>query len=330
MKLAIIIAGAIVFAACGSHHTADLKVTNGIKKQTSRLAAVISQDGCTGTFVSPTTIITAAHCADHGFTYNGVRTRSFESMPEHHGVAWSFPEDVRVLVFPQPVAPAWIPIATSPVQIGDKITVAGYGIYDLTSGKGDGSFRLGVNKITALESDGQIFLTQGTESETIYGQEGQHSAIGSGDSGGPVLRDGQLVGVIAGSVDLGDVRKSVFVNLTNPKIRDFLQSARQKHGADIRENGEGSNSYQECGSLQRDRRSYEMIFDVPHSRMLVQGGAGTKIEFFGKVSGRSDDKTFYPGGTVIDGQTYEFADTLYGARISIPDDSRVPDSICFQ
>ncbi|RYZ56771.1 MAG: trypsin-like serine protease [Proteobacteria bacterium] len=260
--------------ACGSQvQDSSLKITNGIKKQPDRFKAVIYQDGCTGTFVSPTTIITAAHCADKGFTFKGVRTISFRSMPEALKKSWGFNIDVRLLVFPKAVAPAWIPISTKRVEGDEAIVFAGFGTYDLKNNKNDGQFRYGTSNLLGFESGENLLITHGTDLEAIAGTEGTNSGVGPGDSGGPLLRDGLLIGVASGIAGLGDDRhKSFHVNLTEPSIKAFLDEA-VKGGIDIRFDGEGSIPYEECFDVNADKESEDFKFEVPHRQLVSVSGS---------------------------------------------------------
>lgn len=261
-------------AACGSQSPdSSLKVTNGIQKQADRFKAVIYQDGCTGTFVSPTTIITAAHCADKGFTYKGVRTSSFQSMPEALKKPWGFNIDVRLLVFPKAVAPAWIPISTKRVEGNEAIVFAGFGTYDLKNNKNDGQFRYGTSNLLGFESGENLLITHGSDLEKIEGTEGTNSGVGPGDSGGPLLRDGLLIGVASGIAGIGDDRhKSFHVNLTEPDIKAFLDEA-VKNGIDIHFDGEGTIPYEECFEVDASKQSEVFKFEVPHRQLVSVKGS---------------------------------------------------------
>ncbi|RYZ58836.1 MAG: trypsin-like serine protease [Proteobacteria bacterium] len=256
-----------------SNNSSEVKVTNGVLGQPKALTAVISQDGCTGTFVSPTVILTAAHCADKGFTYKGVRTKSFQSMPEAIGKPWNFDIDVRILVFPSDVAPAYIPVSTARVKGDELIVFAGYGTYDLKNNKNDGKFRWGTGRLGGFEADEHLVASHGSDLERIAGTEGTNSGVGPGDSGGPLLRDGMLIGIASAVAGEGNDRhKSVHVNLTQPDILAFLKEAK-KNGADIRFDEKPTIPYEECFDVDSTKEMNSFLFTVPHRQISSVSGS---------------------------------------------------------
>lgn len=280
-----LILSCLAFTACGQKPTSELKITNGIQKQPDRLSAVIYQDGCTGTFVSPTTILTAAHCADHGFTYKGVKTSSWESMPEAFQKKWGFDIDVRLLVFPKAVAPAWIPVSTKSMLGNEDVLIAGFGIYDMIGKKSDGKFRYGTVTLSGFEANGQLMHSEGLSQETVAGKIGDQSGIGPGDSGGPMFYDGLLVGIasgVSGSGKEGE-HKSIHVNLTHPKIKAFLDYAVAK-GVDIRFDGKGTVDYEECFDVEASKETTKLNFEVPHQTISSITGEWSVCDTCGKTN----------------------------------------------
>lgn len=75
-----------------------------------------------------------------------------------------------------------IPLAKSAVSLRDIVTLVGFG-YDNINGR-RGERQYGKNTVAALEARGKSFLV---------GQKGSHTL--GGDSGGPCLHDGMLVGI---------------------------------------------------------------------------------------------------------------------------------------
>ncbi len=268
LRTALNVTAFSLLVSCGIQSKSELNITNGVKVQPDRLKAVIFQDGCTGTFVSPTTILTAAHCADKGFTYNGVKTTSWESMPEALKTPWRFDIDVRILVFPKAVAPAWIPVSTVSMLGDEDVLVAGFGTFDMEKKTNDGKFRYGTARLNGFEANGALLVWDGLSAESVKDHIGDQSGVGPGDSGGPMFRDGQLVGInvgVAGS-STPNMHKSITVNLTHPSIKSFLDRAVKK-GVDIRFNGEGTESYEECFDVSAKEEQNAIQFEVPHSRI---------------------------------------------------------------
>lgn len=327
---AFVFGGMALILSAYSVDPGELRVTNGIQHQSPRFSAIISQDGCTGTFVSPTTIITAAHCADHGFTYKGVRTRSFQSMPEYMGVPWTWTNDVRVLVFPEPVAPAWMPVVNEAVFPGLHVVIAGFGNFDEINGRNDGRFRFGTNIVSGLENNGHHITIEGTRFETIDGAEGSQSVTGPGDSGGPLLWNGRLAGTVYGGAATGpEMKKSYFMNLTNPEVRAFLNAQIARNGADIRFSDEGSIPYQECVDLDPNQRVFTFVFDVPHSNISSMAGeGGAHLHVYRKYNPRGDDNR-YGLDNEMNGEFYTFSVPAFGAHLIVKEGQPTPRYACF-
>lgn len=308
----------------------DLRITNGVQYQPQRLSAIISQDGCTGTFVSPTTIITAAHCADHGFTFKGVKTRSYQSMPEYLGIPWDWKNDVRVLIFPQPVAPAWMPVVNEPVFPGLHVVLAGFGRYDDINGRHDGRFRFGTNIVSGLENNGHHITIEGTRFEKIDGAEGTQSTTGPGDSGGPLLWNGRLAGTLYGGSAIGpSLKKSYFMNLTHPEVRAFLNAQIARNGADIRFSDQGSVPYQECVNLDPNQRVFTFVFDVPHSNISSMAGeGGAHLRVYRKKDANRNSNSYLLDND-MNGDFYTFSVPSFGAHLIVQDGQPTPRFVCF-
>lgn len=307
------------------------RITNGQLEHPSRLSAVIYQDGCTGTFVSPTTIVTAGHCADRGFTYKGIRTRSHQSMGEYYGIPWNYDNDVRVLIFPQPVAPAWMPVVNEAVFPGLHVVIAGFGSYDMTGdGHYDGRFRYGTNLVDGFEYGGRVIIINGTSFGRVAGSEGVDSVTGPGDSGGALLWNGRLAGVTsAGRVTSASTKMSMFVNLTNPHIRAFLNAQVATQGADIRFTDEGSIPYPECMNLDSSQKVFTFVFQVPHSNISSMAGhGGASMRVFRKVSVDRNNNN-YVEDNWMNSEFYTFSTPAFGAHLIIPDDQPTPSYVCF-
>ncbi|HYX37993.1 MAG TPA: trypsin-like serine protease [Oligoflexus sp.] len=284
----------ILVSACGDSKqsggsTSQLKVTNGIKKKPAEFNAVVKIGGCTSTFVSPTTLLTAAHCHTHPGelpTVNGVKAIRNVSMSDLTGEPRSYSNDLRVLVFPNPISPDWIPISLAPTQVGDVVTLAGFGTYDRTTGANDGEFRYGTNFLNTKEDLDRLLILYGDQRGSVPGRIGLDSLIGSGDSGGPLIRDHVIVGVNSfGSSGRGGEfeGKSGFVAVAHPKSKAFLDSLISQ-GVDIRFDTAGTPD-RECIDVRAERLFTLVKFAKPRSKVVSVSGHWQASKTWAYVSG---------------------------------------------
>jgi hypothetical protein len=234
--------GLAAMAGCKttSHADSAVKVTNGIPTDGYPAVVYLNNDSleaaCTGTFVSDTTLLTAAHCINNDDD-GGLRIDTVRSLKSIHvaGVfglgAQRLPTDLAIIIFPPGTGTSTIPMATKPPAVGDSITIIGYGRTIATVDKS-------VSETQAITGDNQLqsagaflfFTGQPGPSDTV--PAGQDSASGDGDSGGPLLIDGKLAGTCAvGSVAQGR-KRSFYINLQSPQSCALLRRA-QAEGADI-------------------------------------------------------------------------------------------------
>jgi secreted trypsin-like serine protease len=157
---------------------------------------------CSGTLISPTVFLTAAHCGDDGsrvgVTFDSayqdgdkVHYGTFQADPAYPGPA-SDGHDIAVVVFDRAVkgiTPAQLPKADSlsGLKSGQPITSVGYGAYEVTSGPGGHGYlyddvrMVGVGSVNAVT--GTWLRISGNEATgdggTCYGDSGGPNFLGT-------------------------------------------------------------------------------------------------------------------------------------------------------
>jgi V8-like Glu-specific endopeptidase len=213
---------------------------NGHPNVGALLAPQAFSDGtwveCSGTLISPTVFLTAAHC-DEGL---GAVTVTFASdykagVSKTYSGTWhadpryrqsqSDPYDIAVVVFPRPVkgiTPALLPKAgsLSALRQGDPITSVGYGAQSVTMGAGGATFHY---EDTRFVSTGSVnTVTPAWIRASMNPAKGDGGTC-YGDSGGP-----NFVGttnVVAGTTITGDAvcrATNVDYRLDTDSARSFL------------------------------------------------------------------------------------------------------------
>ena len=246
---------------------ASLKITNGVNVSEDEFPSVVllvvekngKREICSGTFVNDHQLVTAAHCVVDAVTGNLARvfyaTPAYsydENEPQLRFVAQALnirvhpgfqrsqslepsTNDLAVIDFPYGIAPSYSTIGYDAPEIDDAITIVGFGNNQsyldeqgYQAGEGSGVKRAGRNVVT--ERDGGLISFKGLGTESSDFNQGDWSATGSGDSGGPMFLNGTLVGVTSRG-ELNEVKGgeylavSYFVDLTNEDNRRFLDEA---------------------------------------------------------------------------------------------------------
>jgi V8-like Glu-specific endopeptidase len=241
----LVIAAAALVAAAGATGTAVAIIGggpdgNGHPEVGALLAPAAFSDGtweeCSGTLISPTVFLTAAHC-DEGLSrvavtfdssYNsttGTTYRGTWHANPSFRKAQGDPYDIAVVVLDAPVkgiAPARLPKLGSldSLQQGDSITSVGYGAQSVTSGKGGHTFHYADIRYVATGSVNAI--TPAWVRASMNPSTGDGGTC-YGDSGGP-----NFVGdtnIIAGTTITGDFvcrATNVDYRLDTAAARSFL------------------------------------------------------------------------------------------------------------
>lgn len=187
---------------------------------------------CTGTFVSPKAVLTAAHCTQRSGRYSVVSsfgTFSTYTVENYGGPADVGDEnDISFLIFDDAVASSsQVYGVGDSVSSGDTLRLVGFGCNNLNSRTGAGVKRTGTNVVSSI-GEFVEFLTPSNTQASFRGILGAENRAGScfGDSGGPALKavgdSYVVVGVTHAGGTLGDNIISQYSNATSSANRNFL------------------------------------------------------------------------------------------------------------
>lgn len=238
----------------------SLKLTNAIEVDGAAFPAVVQlmtkgeSDSrfCTGFFVNEYQVLTAAHCVknlapdqpDLYLVAGGNETtheRAAKALRYYvhsdfergmHRVA--NPYDLAVVEFPAGTALDTIRLSPRTPRVNDTVTLVGYGseqnapgTSSTAAGTANGMKRYGQNSIK--ESSDGILSVVGVAKTRPGLQKGQYVATAQGDSGGPILLNTEVVGMMV-AVDVrqggaGQISSvSYAIDLNSPSSREFLES----------------------------------------------------------------------------------------------------------
>lgn len=223
----------ILLSGCGR------KLSEGqLPKPSSRLVTttqnfpgimmITSPQICTATLIGPSTLLTAAHCANRGQaltiqTPEGLR-HSADILLLGSGIEGD-PHDLALVYLPSPLYSQreMFPIASGVIP-GDQTLMVGYGCASSDAPSSTGTKRMGTNVVSDLNDFIEV-STPGIQIKAVAGPENR-AGVCFGDSGGPLLKQvgnqWAVVGVAHGAYNDDPGQVSQFVNLTEPTNKNFL------------------------------------------------------------------------------------------------------------
>ena len=190
---------------------------------------------CSGTLISPTVFLTAAHCADDSALVTVTFNPDYQAGDKTYTGTWyadplynwkqSDPHDIAVVVFDKPIkgiVPALLPAedSLSNLEGSQQFTSVGYGAYEVTKGPGGHQY---------LYNDVRMVATGTLNSiNPAWLRISMNPATGNGggcygDSGGPNFLG--TTDIVAATTITGDAicrSTNVTYRLDTPSARTFL------------------------------------------------------------------------------------------------------------
>lgn len=197
---------------------------------------------CTGTLIAPRVVITAGHCAYENddptqplitsvdFTLGtdvdmsgdpnapGFITATITPNPAYDGTPGAG-QDVSIVILDQDIDADAMPLGNAP-DVGSTVTMVGYGVSNVDAQNAGDSNDDGSGEKRTVD----VQVTDVSDHEFVGGEDGLGGC--HGDSGGPVILNGQLVGLTSyGADDCHSATNFTRVDDILPFIQQFVSDA---------------------------------------------------------------------------------------------------------
>lgn len=226
------------------------KVTDG---HPAVVQLTITQDDkveiCTGTFISDAVVLTAAHCflraSGANVKVGNLGALSYQRHPNYEFHIPTIPDldrtqlDIALVLFPKGSSKSFLTLTKAPENSGSEAIIVGYGVQSVYGSEAASMKREG--KTLIVDRKENRYFIQGSNGEhnsaplDSLNPNARYSAVGPGDSGGPLLSaDGKgILGVASWTIDFPEkkgVAESVFNDVLGVASRKFLEEYLPKYG----------------------------------------------------------------------------------------------------
>ncbi|KAH8300903.1 hypothetical protein KR044_004937, partial [Drosophila immigrans] len=221
LKTLLIACLAISLASAAPHSQLDGRIVGGLDAAEGQFPHQVSlrqltSHICGGSIIAPQVILTAAHCVTSEASDGSLKVTSAKQLSiragsvdrlsggvvisvskviVHEGYG-NFLNDVALLVLEQPLSYSAvikaIPLASSDTAVGSEVVISGWGHL---STNGATPKRLQFNTLSSLSKQQCISSTFMFTSSLICLAHTEGNGACNGDSGGPAIQNGQLVGI---------------------------------------------------------------------------------------------------------------------------------------
>lgn len=199
---------------------------------------------CTGTFISPRAVLTAAHCTQKNGLYkiySGFGTFSTYDKVNLSTGQLEDPNDLSILILGSDAARRnnnQVAYIGSEARSGERIRIVGYGCNSLDTKLGSGQKRAGTNTIGWITDYLHLRtpFSSDSSSRRILGPKDEAGSC-FGDSGGPMFRadsyENSLVGITHAGGKQATFIESQYLNLGRSEIQNFIHSVNTTYSLGI-------------------------------------------------------------------------------------------------